>query len=317
MVKGGVSMAQQGVKLIRKRTVMERQRVYAKSTGIGRYVLLIAFSFAYLYPLIYMNIVSLMDVKDLVNPSVSWIPSALYWGNYEQAVDVLDLGKTIPNTLLIALVSSALQTISTGLVGYGLARYQFPGRKLIIVLIVVTFFIPAQITMIPKYLLLSRLGLLGTPMCLFLPALLGQGNNSAIFVLIFFQFFDSYPPSLDEAARLDGATDGTIFLKIALPMSVPAVIIAVLFSFVWYWNETYITALFCGADYTTLPMALENFSFTFSKLYPATPGSLSGQLSEGITMAATNITVLPLVIFYLLLQKQFVESMDKSGITGT
>lgn len=306
-----------GQKRIRRRTSFDRQHVRTKGMMIGRYVLLLAFSFAYLYPLIYMNIVSLMDVKDLVNPSVTWIPSAIYWGNYTQAVDVLQLEQTVPTTIMIAVVSAILQTVSTGLVGYGLARYEFPGRKLLIVLMVLTFFIPAQITMIPKYLLFSRIGILNSPLCLFLPALFGQGNNSAIFVLIFYQFFDSYPPSLDEAARLDGASDGQIFVKIALPVSVPAVIISVLFSFVWYWNETYITALFCGSEYTTLPMALENFSFTFSKMFPTTPGSLSGQLSEGITMAATNITVLPLVIFYLLLQKQFVESVDKSGIAGT
>ncbi len=306
-----------GEKTVRRRTVHDSSFFRKKGIGSGRYLLLLAFSFAYLYPLIYMNIVSLMDIPDLVSPSVSWIPSRLFFGNYEKAVQVLDLKETVPTSIFLALGASVLQLISTGLVGYGLARYQFPGRKFIIVMIVITFFIPPQITMLPKYLLFSRMGILNSPLCLYLPALFGQGNNSAIFILVFFQFFDSYPISLDEAARLDGASDGTIFFKIAVPVSIPAVIITLLFSFVWYWNETYITALFCGNEYTTLPMALANFDFTFSKLYPAAPGSLSNRLSEGITMAATNISILPLVIFYLLLQKQFVESVDRSGIAGT
>ena len=171
--------------------------------------------------------------------------------------------------------------------------------------------------MIPKYLLFSQLGLLNSSLCIYLPALFGQGVNSAIFMLVFYQFFDSYPPALDEAAKLDGASDLQIFIKIALPVSVPAIVISMLFSCVWYWNETYYTSLFCGTNYTTLPMALQNFSFSFSQRFPTVPGSLANQLSEGIIMAATNLSILPLVIFYLLLQKQFVESVDKSGIAGT
>ncbi len=304
-------------KLITKRTPPNRRRMTDKAFLAMRYIMLLALSFAYIYPLIYMNIVSLMDVSDLVNPSITWIPTELYFGNYRQATEVLNLSKTIPITLFMSVIPAVFQTISTGLAGYGLARYNFPGRKLVIALIVLTFFIPAQITMIPKYLLFSKLGLLNTPLCTFLPALFGQGINSSIFILIFYQFFDSYPLSLDEAAKLDGASDLQIFIKIALPVSVPAVIISMLFSFVWYWNETYITSLFCGTGWQTMPMALENFSFAFAQRYPASPGSISNQLSEGITMAATNISILPLVIFYLILQKHFVESVDKSGIAGT
>lgn len=300
-----------------KKLVTRRARSSGKALSAMRYLILLAFSFAYIYPLIYMNIVSLMDVSDLVNPSISWIPTEIYLGNYKQAVEVLNLSRTIPITVLMSVVPAIFQTVSTGLIGYGLARYNFPGRKVIIVLIVLTFFIPSQITMIPKYLLFSKLGLLNSPLCTFLPALFGQGINSAIFILIFYQFFDSYPMSLDEAAKLDGASDLQVFIRIALPVSVPAIVISMLFSIVWYWNETYITSLFCGSAWQTMPMALKNFSFAFAQRYPASPGSISNQLSEGITMAATNISILPLVIFYLILQKQFVESVDKSGIAGS
>ena len=302
--------------ILRKRTLWEHQHAKALSVKATRYLLLLAFAFAYLYPLIYMNTVSLMDVKDLTNPSVTWIPSTLYTGNYEQALRVLNLKQTIPTSLLLSAVPALLQTLTTGLTGYGLARYQFPGRRVIIVLIVMTFFIPPQITMIPKYMLFSRLGLLNTPLCILFPAFAGQGINSAIFILVFYQFFDSYPVSLDEAAKLDGASDLMIFWKIAIPVSIPAMIISMLFSFVWYWNETYISSLFLNGSYETLTIALKNFSFSFSRMYPTIPGSIANQLSEGVTMAATNISILPLALFYLLVQKQFVESVDKSGITG-
>lgn len=301
---------------IRKRTGWEWQRTRVFGVKTVRYILLLAFTFAYIYPLLYMNTVSLMDVKDLANPSVTWIPSSIYTGNYEKALKVLNLGNTLPVSLLLSAVPALLQTVAAGLTGYGLARYQFPGRKVIIVLIVTTFFIPPQITMIPKYMLFSRLGLLETPLCILLPALGGQGINSAIFVLVFYQFFDSYPVSLDEAAKLDGASDWTIFWKIALPVSVPAMIISLLFSFVWYWNETYISSLFLNGTWQSLTIALKNFSFSFSRIYPTVPGSIANQLSEGVTMAATNISILPLALFYLLVQRQFVESVDKSGITG-
>jgi len=99
-------------------------------------------------------------------------------------------------------------------------------------------------------------------------------------------------------------------------MSIPAIVVSLLFSFVWYWNETYLSGLFFGNAIQTLPMKLQSFVDAYSRMYPVSDASLANRLNEGIRMAATLITIIPLLILYALLQKQFVESIDRTGITG-
>ena len=150
----------------------------------------------------------------------------------------------------------------------------------------------------------------------FLPALTGQGLKSAIFVLIFYQFFHSSPRSLDEAAQIDGAGKIKVFFQIALPMCTAAIVVAFLFSFVWYWNETYQSGIFYGQVIRTLPMRLQGFVDEYSRLYPASKTGDGNRINESIRMAGTLLTISPLVILYAFLQRQFVESIEKTGIIG-
>lgn len=279
-------------------------------------LLLLIIGFAYLYPLAFMISTSFMDVDDLVNPTVQWIPSKLYLDNFKIASKVLDVKNSLLNSIIMAGVPAILQTISSALIGYGFARYEFPLKKLWFALLLFTFLLPVQVTLIPKYIMFSSYGMINTPFPSFLPALFGQGIRSAIFILIFYQFFSSYPKSIDEAAQIDGAGHFTIFMKIAIPMSIPAIVVSLLFSFVWYWNETYLSGLFFGNAIQTLPMKLQSFVDAYSRMYPVSDASLANRLNEGIRMAATLITIIPLLILYALLQKQFVESIDRTGITG-
>jgi multiple sugar transport system permease protein len=182
--------------------------------------------------------------SDLLNPMVQWVPTELYIGNYLKAFRVLDYPSTLMSSIMISVLPSIIQAIVCSLVGYGLARYRFPGKNLIFIMILATFIIPAQNTVIPQMLTYRDLGLLGSIWAIILPALLGQGYRSAIFILIFYQTFLSLPKPLEEAARLDGASDLKIFIKIGLPAAVPAYIISLIFSTVWYWNETFLTVIF-------------------------------------------------------------------------
>ncbi len=280
------------------------------------YVLLLALGFVYLYPLFFMAVNSLMDSNDLVNPTVSWVPTRLYWGNYIIAIKVLQVGKAMVSSLVMAGVPAILQTASCAFIGYGFARFKFPLKNFWMVLLLAAFIIPVQITLIPRYILFDAYKMINTVMPSFLPALLGQGIKGSIFVLIFYQFFRSYPITLDEAAEIDGAGKFETFFRIALPMSIPAVIVAFLFSFVWYWNETYLSGIFFGKAIQTLPMRLQSFVKSYATLYPSADGSAGNRLNESIRMAGTVITIAPLIIMYMVLQKQFVESVDKTGITG-
>lgn len=291
-----------------------------KSSGLTKklimYGLLLGIGFVYIYPLIYMVVSSMMDSTDLVNPTVRWVPSTFYIGNYKVAFKVLEAGKSMGTSVLMAGIPAIFQTTSCAIIGYGFARFEFPLKKMWMVLLIAAFLIPVQVTMVPKYMLFDAYKMINTPLPSILPALLGQGIKGSIFVLIFFQFFRSYPIVLDEAAEIDGAGKFTTFFKIALPMSIPAIVIAFLFSFVWYWNETYLAGLFFGKSIQTLPMKLQSFVDSYNRLFPTSDGSTLNRLNESIRMAGTLITITPLLVMYLLLEKQFVESVDKSGITG-
>jgi multiple sugar transport system permease protein len=291
-----------------------------KSDGLAKklavYGLLLGIGFVYLYPLIYMMVSSMMDSVDLVNPTVRWVPTTLYTGNFKTAVKVLEVGDALSTSVLMAALPAIFQTVSCALIGYGFARFEFPLKKLWMVLLIATFIIPVQVTLVPKYMLFDAYKMVNTSLPSLLPALLGQGIKGSIFVLIFYQFFRSYPIVLDEAAEIDGAGKFITFFKIALPMSIPAIVVAFLFSFVWYWNETYLAGIFFGKTIQTLPMRLQSFVDSYNRLFPSTDGSTLNRLNESIRMAGTLITIAPLIVMYLILQKQFVESVDKTGITG-
>lgn len=280
------------------------------------YALLVAIGFVYLYPLLFMLITSLKSPADLLNPMVQWVPNELYLGNYVKAFRVLNYPSTLLASILVSVVPSILQTIVCSIVGYGLARYQFPGKSMLFALILATFIIPPQNTAIPQMLTYRQLGLLGDLWALVLPALGGQGFRSAIFILIFYQTFLSLPKALEEAARLDGASEARVFLQIAVPNAIPAYIVSVIFSIVWYWNETYLTVLFLEGGIQTLPMQLSKFVQAYQNLYPPGTVNIFDRLNEAIKLAGTFLNILPLLVMYFVLQRWFVESVERTGITG-
>ncbi|MBS4204539.1 carbohydrate ABC transporter permease [Bacillus sp. FJAT-49754] len=280
------------------------------------YGLLIGIGFVYLYPLIYMGVYSIKNLDDILNPLVNWIPTKFYLGNYTKANEVLNFFPVLMETLYVTVLPSLAQTALAAVVGYGLARFDFRGKNIIFVLVMATFIIPPQVTLIPRYIFFNELNLLGSLNAFMLPALTGQGINSAIFILIFYQFFRMMPKSLEEAAQIDGAGHLRIFFTIAIPMAVPAIIISFLFSFVWYWNETYLASIYFGNELTTLPLQLQKFVATYQKMFPAGMELSGNQINEGIKMAGTLLSILPLLVVYFITQRWFVEGVDRSGITG-
>jgi multiple sugar transport system permease protein len=263
-----------------------------------------------------MFVTSLKSPEDLLNPMVQWIPTEIYTGNYTKAYRVLDYPHALASSVLISVLPSIIQAVVCSFVGYGLARFRFWGKNLLFILILATFIIPAQNTAIPQMLTYRELGLLGDIKALILPALLGQGYKSAIFILIFYQTFISLPKALEEAARLDGATNLQIFTRIALPTAVPAYLISVIFSTVWYWNETYLTVIYLEGGVQSLPMQLAKFVQAYENLYPPGTVNIFDRLNEAVKLSGTFLNILPLLLMYFVLQKWFVESVERSGIAG-
>lgn len=285
------------------------------------YFLLIPLGFICLYPILYMFINSLLSAEDLVDPAVTWVPSTLSFDNYIMAFKTLDFVPSFLMSVFMSVIPAILQTLATSLTGFGLARFDFKGKKLWIVLVVLTFVVPTAVMEIPQYIMFDQYHLLKTPFVVFLPALTGQGLKSAIFVLIFYAFFQSYPISFDEAAELDGAGKLRIYYTIAMPAAKGAIVLCFLFSMVWYWNETDLLSLF-SPNINTLPRVLSEFANKFTELYANSSTAASGtgggigSVNEAITLAGTCLSVIPMLVMYLFLQRQFVESVERSGITG-
>lgn len=289
------------------------------------YLLLISLGFVYLYPILDMFITSFMTLTDLLDASVKWIPTQFTLDNYKEALEAMNVDRTFWPTVLGALLPALAQTAVCALTGYGLARYDFLLKKLLMALVLVTFIVPPYILLVPNYMMFSDYGMIGTLKTLVYPAMLGQGTKSAIFILIFMQFFKQTPLSLDEAARVDGASEKRIFFGIAIPLAIPAFIISFIFSFVWYWNDTYFTALYLTGgkvktNVSTMLLELQNFDAVYLEHMKQASGwfaySDGNVANEAIKMAATVLTIAPLLLIYFCLQKYFVEGIDRSGITG-
>lgn len=277
------------------------------------YLTLIGVGFIFLYPLIYMVSFSFKSLEDLLNFTVNIVPTSLYFGNYQRYFEVVRFIPRLLETFYIAVVPSILQTVVAAFIGYGFARFNFFGKKLLLVLVLVTFIIPPQVLVIPRYILFNDLGLLNSVAAYVVPAFFGQGINSAIFILIFFQTFRLMPKALEEAAQLDGAGHMKIFASIAVPLASGAAIVSFLFSFVWYWNETFLASIYFGDVRTTLPLQLQRFVASFNEMFARQPDV---NVNEGLEMAGTFLTILPLLVLYFVLQRWFVESIDKAGIAG-
>lgn len=285
------------------------------------YTLLVSIAFIFVYPVLYMLSTSLMPKEDLLDASAKWIPSVLTIKNYSDAIATMDYWNSLYKNFLIAFFPTLAQVVVCSMAGYGLARFNFPMRRVWFLLLLLSFLLPPQVTMIPNYVLFGKLKLTGTIWAFIVPALLGMGFKSALFILIFYNFHRQVPQSLVEASEIDGAGPLGAYFRIAIPLSVPAIVVVVLFSFVWYWNETAITQMYLGyastraGGLTTLLIELQRFQASYESVYNPWEAS-PNKLNDAIRMAGTMLAIMPLMLLYLVLQRQFVESVDKAGITG-
>lgn len=286
------------------------------------YVLLISIGFVYLYPLLYMISRSFMTVSDLLDSSIQWLPTSVYFDNYKNAARAMDFWKTFKDSVLVAGIPTLINVVVCATVGYGFARYEFPGKKVLMGLLIFSFILPPQITMMPTYAFYTDIGIVNSLKAFIIPSILGQGLKAQIFILIFWQFFRQVPQALIEAAKIDGAGHFKSFARISIPSAAPAILVVFLFSIVWYWNESYLTQLYVvgmlqdsESALSTLVVSLKTFDTAYSTAASQSGGTMVS-INENIKMAGTMLSILPLLIMYFVLQRQFVESVDRTGITG-
>lgn len=287
------------------------------------YFLLICIGYIYLEPIFQMISKSLMSASDIIDPSIEWLAKEPTLNNFKVAADVLEMPGSLINSICFSAGLAILQTIVAAMTGYALSRFKFRLKNFWFVMILMAFIIPTTLLMIPRLIIFISaqqsigIQLIGTPIPQILMAILGQGVNGTILILIFWNFFNLIPYSLDEAAMIDGAGPLQVFFHIAVRLSLATVLIVFLFAFVWNWNETYQTTTFLGGTLDLLPLKLSVFNSQFESVSNSGIGQNGTyKINEAYKMAATLISIVPLLILYACVQKQFIQGIENTGITG-
>ncbi len=295
-----------------------RERKILSRLGlILRYVVLIAISFVFLFPLLKMLSLSFMTVEDVIAPDVMWVPSVFSLNNFRVSILVMDYWQVLFNSFWVSALFAVLQTAVSALTGYAFARYDFRFKKTLFVLLIVSFILPVQLLTAAHQIIFSSLGdilgmsFYGTLYPQISMALLGQGINSAILIIIFQSFFKKIPKDLYEAANIDGANTMQVFWHITVKISLTIILVVFLFSFVWNWNEDFVTNVFLSGGVDLLTGKLNSFETLFGN-----QAGGSDRISEAYESAATLLSILPLLVIYLFTQRKFVQGIESVGVTG-
>ena len=254
-----------------------------------------------LFPIAWMLSTSLKTIEETQAIPVKWIPSSAQWVNYPTALSTLPFGLFFRNTAIITALSVLGTVFSGALVGFGFARLRAPGREALFGLVLATLILPSQVTVIPQFVLFSKLHWVNT----FAPLIVPNFFGSAFNIFLLRQFFMTVPRDMDEAAVIDGAGYLQIWWRLMLPMSLPALGIIAIFQFIFSWNDFFGPLIYLSNN-NTWTVALGLAGFTAS--YGATPYNL--------LMAATLVAVVPCVVLFFIAQRYFVQGIVVSGVKG-
>jgi ABC-type glycerol-3-phosphate transport system permease component len=277
---------------------------YRVSEAAGKtvlYVLLVGLSLLFLFPLFWMISTSLKTNPEVATMPPTWLPAIPQWNNYPGALEFAPLVKFAGNTLFICAVNVIGTVISCSMIAYGFARIRWPGRDSVFIMVLATMMIPGQVTMIPIYIIFTRLGWVNT----FLPLTVPSFFGAAFYIFMLRQFFMTIPLDLDEAATLDGAGRLQILLRVILPLSRPALATIAIFTFWWTWNSFLDPLIYVSRQqHYTITLAMN----TFNQQYARSAGYYDRILAGSV------LTLLPMVIIFVLAQRQFIEGIQMQGL---
>ncbi|MGV8969876.1 MAG: carbohydrate ABC transporter permease [Microbacteriaceae bacterium] len=265
----------------------------------GWHLFLIPVALLFLLPFVQMFMASVSPAEELVSYPPPFIPSRFDFSGFTKLFEDTKILLWLMNTTIVSGVAIASHLALCSLAGYGFARLRFRGRGFGIIAILGTIMIPTQLLMIPTYILFSRLGLIDGLGAAIVPWL-----ASAFGIFLMRQFFMSLPPELEEAGMIDGATRWQVFYRIILPLAKPALATLAIFTLLNSWNDLVWPLIAINNEGAfTLQLGIANFQ-----------GTRRTQWS--LLMAANVVATLPLIIFFLFAQKQFVQTMTLSGLRG-
>jgi ABC-type glycerol-3-phosphate transport system permease component len=265
------------------------------------YALLVALSCVFIIPFAWAVSASFKKIDGVYMFPPQWIPSPAHWENYREVFAKLPLALFLKNSLIITVGCLIGQVFTSSLVAYSFARLRWWGRDVFFIVLLATMMLPGQVTMIPVFILFSKLGWVGSFKPLIAPAYFGGG---AFFIFLMRQFFKTIPVELEDAAKIDGCTNFQIYWRIMLPLSKPVLATVALMSFIAHWQQFMEPLIYLSdVEKYTLQLGLRMFQSMY--------GSFIHYL-----MAASILVLLPLLVLFFLAQKYFVRGIILSGIKG-
>ncbi len=289
-----------------------------------RFFILFGLGFVILYPLIYMLSCAFRESSDMTDPTVMWITRHYTLDIIRETINAMDFGNTLLNTLKLNIGCSVVQVISCAITGYGFARFKFRGKSIMFGIVIMMILVPAQIISLPLYTQFRYFGIKGifsinlidSMACMYLPAATGNGIRSGLMILIFRQFFRGMPKELEDAAYLDGCGPFGTFLRVMMPNALSSLLTVFLFSVVFYWNDYYVSSTFFTNN-KTVSLMLKNLSSQLSlMLFNDATVQISAREQIVWMEAGCLISIMPILIMYIFLQKYFTEGIERSGIVG-
>ena len=300
---------------------------------IVKYIFFASISYILLYPFLFLLTTSLKSVSDAYDVTVSWVPKTLYFGNFGLGLKAFEYLKSFGNTIIYELIPSLLEFAACAVAAYGLSRFKLRINGLLTGLLILNILVPSIMIIIPSYVNFSSvdfLGILGliskavgkelrpslinTPWVFYLPSICGVGLRGGLFIYIFSQFFKSMPKELEEAAAIDGAGAWKTFFTIVLPSAGAAMITVLLFTIVCHYNDYYLAQMYTNQK--TLAVSVNGFSGEAIISTLELDSNTGGMYMVQVLASGCVLYMVPLLIFYIAMQKKFVASVANSGIVG-
>ena len=276
---------------------------YRAQKTIGKitwYVVLTVLGMVFSLPFFWMLSSSLKVEADIWIYPPAWIPNPVVWENYPNGLELMHFPRLLANTLFLVVVGTFGILLSSTWVVYGFTRFRFRGRDSLFVLLLSTMMLPAQVTMVPLFIMYKNLGWLNTYLPLLVPAFFG----SAFYIFLLRQFFTTIPTELDDAAKIDGCGYISIWWRIMLPLAKPALATVTVFSVIAGWNDfLWPLIILNDGDKYNLALGLA----TFRGLYTTQWGYL---------MAASVVVLMPCLLLYFFAQRFIIEGITLTGLKG-
>ena len=307
--------------------LMKTKKFWSGVLGkVFMYTMLTDFALVFIIPILYMIVSGIESPIDFADPSVSWIPTRpLYQANIELGIKALDFANTLWYTIKIVGLCTLGHVISGALVGYAVGRLKFLGRGFVFACVLLTMIIPAQAFTSVMFQVYTTFFPTWDPVYrIVVPCFLGCGLNGGLFVFIFRQVYAGLPKELEEAAMIDGCGIFSTFRRIMLPLTSSAVLVSVILSAVWHWNDLYEPTTFIQVvkPYDTVIMSLRVYrvfiedNALYADIIYKSNDEIAMRGSQQLRMWGTFLSLSPILLAYMFVQKSFMASVASTGIKG-